>query len=137
MSRRNDYEDDDYRDKDDKRVSVLKRLGIAILVILAIIVIFLFLKSCDKIGTFDADKTLLEAGKEYYEYNEHLLPAAAGDCEKVTLTTLSQEGLINKSKYKECGTDTTYVKVCKLESGKYHFVAILSCTNNKTEDKKE
>lgn len=135
MSRRNDYEDDDYRDRDYKKTNALKGVGIAILLILAIIVIFLFLRSCNQTGIFDADKTLLEAGKEYYEYNDHLLPAAAGDCEKVTLTTLSQEGLINKSKYKECGSDTTYVKVCKLESGKYHFVAILNCPDNKTEDK--
>lgn len=133
MSRKEDYEDDDYKDLEHRRLSVMKRLGIAILVILGIIVIFMFLRGCGKTEDFDSNKTLLEAGKEYYEYNDHLLPNSIGECDKVTLTTLSQNGLIDKSKYSSCATDSTYVKVCKLESGKYQFVAILDCENEKTE----
>ncbi len=129
-----DIDNEEYRDLEEHRLSVLKRTGIIILVILGIMIIFLFLKSCTKTEDNDLSKTLLEAGKEYYEYNEHLLPTAVGDCKNVTLTTLSQEGLINKAKYADCGNDSTYVKVCKLESGKYHFVAIMDCVNEKTDD---
>lgn len=134
MKKNNLETEEEYKDLEEYRLSVLKRIGIIILAVLGIIIIFLFLRSCTNNENLDLNKTLLEAGKEYYEYNEHLLPNSVGDCKKVTLTTLSKEGLVNKTKYSDCGSENTYVKVCKLESGKYHFVAIMDCINEKTDN---
>ncbi len=133
MSRKDMYEE---MDPEEKRLVILKRLGVTILVILGILVVFMLLRSCGKngiTGEKDLNKTLLEAGKEYYEYNEYALPDSIGECATVDLKTLAELGLIDKSNYTDCENDTTYVKVCKLESGKYHFVALMDCTSEKTD----
>lgn len=134
MSKNKD--EDYYEDNKQKRLSVIKRIGITILIIIAIIILFFLLKGCD---AFKKDKDLntllLEAGKEYYEYNDYLLPKSIGDCKSVTLSTLEADGLLERTKFNECEKDTTYVKVCKLESGKYHFVAFLNCASEVTENK--
>lgn len=124
-----------YEDKEERRLSLIKRLGITILVILGIIIIFFLLKGCEGFKKEkDLNTTLLEAGKEYYEYNAYLLPSSIGDCKTVSLSTLINEDLIDKAKYTGCDSNSTYVKVCKLESGKLHFVAFLNCDSEVTDN---
>lgn len=135
MSRKRKDEEEYYEEGEERKLSILKRLGITLLVILGIIVIFFLLRGCgDNKKEKDLNTLLLEAGKEYYEYNKFQLPSSIGDCNTVSLERLFSEGLLDKNKFKTCENDDTYVKVCKLESGKYHFVAFLDCENEKTEE---
>lgn len=135
-----DYNDDEYysveEEKREKRLMNLKRLGIALLVIIGIIIIIFMFKGCNKTDeTVNVmEKTLLEAGKEYYENNEYLLPVASGECSSVTLKVLSDFGLLNPSKFSDCDEETTYVKVCMLESKKMQWVPLLVCDSYKSDD---
>lgn len=152
-----------YEDPEERRIAALRRLGILMLVLLGIVLIFLLLKGCGnkKVNNDtapsntsrtepiinnsthtpvdstpkDLNALLLESGKEYYEKNSYLLPKSSGECGSVDLLTLTQEGLIDRTYFTSCKNDTTYLKVCKLSSGKYQFVGFLDCTDNKTENK--
>lgn len=104
-------------------------------IILAII-IFLLIKGCaGKSNDGDFERDLLEAGKEYYQIDETLLPQATGECKTVTLDTLLTEELITKPEnYADCNKDKTYVKVCKLESGNYHYLPVMQCGSTLADD---
>ena len=102
----NNYDDYGYEDKEyDDGGAAKKRLLIGFLVVAAIIiVIILFLKGCASgnkkptqptTPTFDYEKTLLEAGKKFYENNTDLAPVANGECSTVELSTLVSKGLVN------------------------------------------
>ena len=75
----NNYDDYGYEDKDyDDGSAAKKRILIGFLIVAAIIiVVLLILKGCSKNEkpktpiepTFNYEKTLLEAGKKYYENN--------------------------------------------------------------------
>lgn len=137
----NDYNDEGYlvpeEEKREQRIVNLKRLGIALLLIIGIIIIIFLFKGFGNKGLSDTElkeNTLLEAGKEYFENNKHLLPSAAGECGTVSLKTLIELGLIDPDDYESCDTETTYVKVCMLASKKLHWVAILICEENATAD---
>lgn len=107
-----------------------KRLLISLLILIAIVIIILLLiKGC---GGSKLDKTLLQAGKDYYTKYPDKLPTEAGECYNVDLNTLTSENLIkNTNSFKTCDNSETYVKVCLLESKAYHYVAVLSCDNEK------
>lgn len=110
-----------------------------VLIVLGILVvaliIFLLIKGCsgNKISG-DMENDLLNAGKEYYQTNESLLPQASGECKTVTLGTLVEEELLSSDKYSNCNKDKTYVKVCKLESGSYHYLPVLQCGSTLADD---
>ena len=112
---------------------------IALMVLGAIIIaliIFLAIKGCTgKTSIEDMEKNLLDAGKEYYNADINLLPQAKGECEIVTLGTLLNTKLIDNSKvFESCNNEKTYVKVCKLESGKTHYTPVLQCGSTLADD---
>lgn len=136
-----DYDDEGFitteEEKREQRIVNLKRIGIALLVIIGVIIIIFMFKGCGNKEVSETDlmeNTLLEAGKEYFENNKNLLPTSAGDCGTVSLKTLIDLGLIDPDDYEDCDTETTYVKVCMLASKKLHWVAILICGENANVD---
>lgn len=104
-------------------------------IILALI-IFLLIKGCAKNNqNGDMERDLLGAGKEYYSTDITLLPQATGECDTVTLGTLLEEELITTPEnYTDCNNEKTYVKVCKLESGSYHYLPVLQCGSTLADD---
>lgn len=104
--------------------------------IIIALIIFLLIKGCVKNNkNWDIERDLLEAGKVYYNIDITLLPQATGECETVTLGTLLEEELItNPENYSDCNNDKTYVKVCKLESGKNHYLPVLQCGSTLADD---
>lgn len=103
-------------------------------IVLALI-IFLLIRGCGKNNNIkDIEDQLLKAGKEYYSIDNTLLPQATGECKTVTLGTLIEEKLISSDNYNDCNKDKTYVKVCKLESGSYHYLPIMQCGSKLADD---
>ena len=148
----NNYDDYGYEDKDyDNSGAAKKRLFIGFLVVAAIIiVIILFLKGCaggnkkpnnSVTPAFDYEKTLLEAGKKFYENNTELAPVAKGECSTVELSTLVSKGLINPENFTTCDNSETYVRVCVLPNGTKQYTPWLKCTdkdsNSEYGDEKE
>lgn len=121
-----EYEEDNKEEQD----KIKKRILLIVLIIIGIIIIILLLRRCgrgNETGEFDYEKTLLQAGKEYYEYNENEIPKSKSSCTTVSLSKLVADGLLNPDKYEDCDGDKTYVKVCLLSNGKVHYVPILKC----------
>lgn len=147
----NNYDDYGYEDSNyDNGGAAKKRIFIGFLIVAAIIiVVLLILKGCSKNPnnptpeqpTFDYEKTLLEAGKKYYENNSELLPIAQGECGVVELSTLVDRGLVNPTNFSTCDDSETYVKVCVLPNGTKQYTPWLSCTdknsNNEYADEKD
>ena len=139
----NNYDDYGYEDKDYNDGSAAKkRILIGFLIVAAIIiVVLLILKGCAKNNkptgptepTFDYEKTLLEAGKKYYENNIDLLPIANGECGVVELSTLKSLGLVNPENFSTCDESTTYVKVCVLPNGTKQYTPWLTCTDKNSD----
>ena len=139
----NNYDDYGYEDKDYNDGSAAKkRILIGFLIVAAIIiVVLLILKGCTKNNkpteptepTFDYEKTLLEAGKKYYENNNDLLPIANGECGVVELSTLKTLGLVNPENFSTCDESTTYVKVCVLPNGTKQYTPWLTCTDKNSD----
>ena len=99
---------------------------------------YIFCNRCDSILGFELkyyQNKENSNSNNAHEINSYLLPKNVGECSTVNLLTLSQQGLIDRNNYTSCKSDSTYLKVCKLPSGKYHFVAFLDCTNNVTDKK--
>lgn len=149
----NNYDDYGYEDNDyDNSGAAKKRLFIGFLVVAAIIiVIILFLKGCaggnkkpsndPTTPTFDYEKTLLEAGKKFYENNTDLAPVAKGECSTVELSTLVSKGLLNPENFTTCDNSETYVRVCVLPNGTKQYTPWLKCSdkdsNSEYGDEKE
>lgn len=139
----NNYDEYSYEDKDYNDGSAAKkRILIGFLIVAAIIiVVLLILKGCTKNNkptgptepTFDYEKTLLEAGKKYYENNNDLLPIANGECGVVELSTLKSLGLVNPENFSTCDESTTYVKVCVLPNGTKQYTPWLTCTDKNSD----
>lgn len=139
----NNYDEYGYEDKDYNDGSAAKkRILIGFLIVAAIIiVVLLILKGCAKNNkpttptepTFDYEKTLLEAGKKYYENNNDLLPIANGECGVVELSTLKSLGLVNPENFSTCDESTTYVKVCVLPNGTKQYTPWLTCTDKNSD----
>ena len=124
----NNYDYTEY--KEEKNRVPWARILISFLILVVIVVIILLLlKSC---GKPSLRNDLIEAAKEYYEIYPEELPGEVGECFIVTLRQLEQAGLIKVSDYETCDKDATYVNVCFLESKTYHYSAILSCEDEKT-----
>lgn len=122
-----------YKDRGEERNWPRIVLIVLGMIILALIT-FLIVKGCtDNNKNVDVEQGLLEAGKTYYDSDITLLPQASGECEFVTLGKLIEEGLITQTEtYNTCDNNETYVKVCKLQSGSYHYLPVLKCENNVT-----
>ena len=103
-----------------------KRIFITLLIIVVGIVIVLFILRACQSGSLHND--LIKFGKEYYELYPTNLPSEIGECKKLSLTDLKNEGLI-KNNYNNCDESSTYVNVCYLESRTYHYSANLACEN--------
>lgn len=133
----NKYDDYGYEDSDSERNSVTrKRILIGIFIIAAIIIIIFLLKGCngnkkpvEEKPVFDYENNLLDAGKKFYENNIDLYPVAKGECGQVELQTLIDRGLVDPANYSNCNTNTTFVKVCVLESGTKQYTPWLVCTD--------
>lgn len=112
-----------------------KILLIVLGVLLALLICFLLVKGCNRSKVDgDIENDLLNAGKEYYRIDESLLPQASGECKTVTLGTLVEEQFLSTDKYGDCNKDKTYVKVCKLESGSYHYLPVMQCGSKLADD---
>lgn len=132
-----DYDDEEYEDENQDKSSRNKKILLIALVVVAIIIIILLLKACTggtKAKKFDYEKTLLDAGKEYYEFNKTELPKAVSSCKTISLNKLVSEGLLDPDNYKDCDGDETLVKVCLIEEDKYHYVPLLTCENINSDD---
>lgn len=140
----NNYDDYGYEDKNyDNGGAGKKRFFIAFLIVAAIIiVIVLFLKGCagrntkpnePTTPTFDYEKTLLEAGKKFYENNTDLAPVANGECSTVELSTLVSKGLVNPENFSTCDNSETYVRVCILPNGTKQYTPWLKCTDKNSD----
>ncbi|HPF83301.1 MAG TPA: hypothetical protein PLV83_03920 [Bacilli bacterium] len=117
-------EKESYYDSENKN-SWLKGLFIVLFAILIMFAIFFIIKilSGGKI-----ENNLLKAGKDYYKKEDNLLPEAAGECNIVTLDQLMVNDYVKNEKiFTSCDSESTYVKVCKLESGKYHYTPVIQC----------
>lgn len=137
----NKYDDYGYEDNYNNGSNV-KRIFIAILVVVAIVLVIFLLKGClntggkkptpDPVG-FDYENTLLNAGKKFYENNSDLYPVAIGECGQVELQTLIDKGLVNPTEFATCNASTTYVRVCVLEDGRKQFTPWLTCTDKNSD----
>lgn len=123
-----------YKERGEER-SWPKIILIVLGVLVLALIIFLLIKGCNgnKVSG-DMENDLLNAGKEYYRIDESLLPQASGECKTVTLGTLVEEELLSADKYGNCNKDKTYVKVCKLESGTYHYLPVMQCGSTLADD---
>ncbi len=106
-----------------------RMIVIAISLLVIFIVILLLLKSCSGNKNPNLENELLNAGKDYYTEKSSLLPNSTGECRTVILSELLKNKLLDSNDFKICNGEKTYVKVCKLESGKYQYVPILNCEN--------
>lgn len=109
-----------------------RMIVIAISLLAIFIVILLLLKSCNGDRTPNLENDLLNAGKKYYAEKTSLLPNSAGECRTVILSELLRNKLLDSYDYKTCNGEKTYVKVCKLESGREQYIPILSCEKQNT-----
>ena len=131
------YEDDKYNE----RSSLLRRLLIILMIVFAIVLIILLIKGCsnkkknnvpDK--KFDYEATLLEGAKKYFDSNYDKYPSNVGKCEDIELQALIERNYVNASDFSKCNTTNTYVNVCKMENGSYHFYPWLVCTDKNSSD---
>ncbi len=130
------YEDDSYQ----RRSALIKRIFIIVMIIIAVILVLLLIKGCsNKSGgsssnkNTDYDSSLVEGAKKYFSANGNMLPDEAGDCEEIELQVLIDRGLVNVSNFTKCSTNNTYVRVCKLENGTYHYYPWYVCTDKNSE----
>lgn len=143
----NDYDeynydnDNNYDDNSEKKEVIKKRILIGTCIVVGIIILIFLLKEVffnketNEVETFDYEKTLLDAGKEYYEFNNQNMPKANGECSSVNIETLNGLNLLDISKYNSCDSKNTYVKVCLVEDKIYQWTPWLTCTTNNSESK--
>ena len=111
-------------DEDVRRFSLVKRIAIVIVIFVLLCLVYFFIS---RFGQNKLENGLLRAGKEYYKSPEVLLPEQGGECSVVSLEKLQNMGYIKSTLYDQCDTTETYVKVCKLESGNYHYTPFVKC----------
>lgn len=142
----NNYDEYDYDNDKNNDSGLIKKLIVIILIVIAVIIILFLLKGCtnrnnenNKNGNneqevvLDSEKTLVTAGKKYFENNFDELPTSIGECSQVTLNTLVEKGLVDVSKFELCSNENTYVRVCVLENSSYQYTPWFTC-NDKTSD---
>lgn len=109
----------------EKRKTWIKALLIILFFVMVIAVVYILVNSS---GNGKVENNLLRAGVDYYASGDVLLPEANGECSVVTLKNLlANEYVKNPNVFTSCDGDETYVKVCKLESGKYQYTPIIKC----------
>ena len=112
-------------EENERKNPIIKFIVIGIALILIIALIFLLTRSCENKSINDV---LLDASKKYYEQNKDSLPSARGECNTITLSYLLNENMIaNAEQFNSCDDTVTAVKVCKLDSGAYHYTPVISC----------
>lgn len=115
---------DDYYDSENRK-SWIKALLIILFILIIIAIFYIIVGS---FGVGKVENNLLRAGIDYYDSDDVLLPAAAGECSIVTLKNLlANEYVKNPNVFTSCDDDETYFKVCKLESGKYQYTPVIKC----------
>lgn len=132
------YEDYDYEKEDNSTLDLVKRLSIAVAaIVLIIVIILLLIKACAATPSNkenDLEDKLLKAGKEYYELMQDDLPTVKGTCSTVTLSVLKDLDYLGEE-FNTCDESLTYVKVCMLESGNYHYLPIMECAGDENDTK--
>ena len=112
-------------EENERKNPIIKFIIIGVALILIIALIFLLTRSCESKSINDV---LLDASKKYYEQNKDSLPSARGECNTITLSYLINENMIaNAEQFNSCDDTVTSVKVCKLDSGAYHYTPVISC----------
>ncbi len=129
------YEDDSYQ----RRGALIRRIFIIAMIVLAIIFVLLLVKGCSKKSdeksnnNIDYDSSLIEGAKKYFNSNSGKYPESAGECEEVELQALIDRGLVNVSNFSKCNANNTYVRVCKLENGTYHYYPWYVCSDKNSQ----
>lgn len=109
----------------DNTKTLIRTLLILLFVLMVIAVVYILFNS---FSSGKVENNLLRAGVDYYDSGDVLLPQATGECSVVTLKNLlANEYVKNPNLFTSCDGDETYVKVCRLESGKYHYTPIIKC----------
>jgi len=112
-------------EENERKNPLFKILFIIIAITLIIVIIILIVRA---FGGHKVEKEILTAGKSYYDKNSESLPESVGECNTVSLSYLINEKLIkNADNYGSCDDTATYVKVCKLKSGDYHYTPVIKC----------
>ena len=138
----NNYDDYGYENGENGS-GLSKKLLIIVLILIAIVIVFFLIKSCnkgnngggtvDKPDAFDYEKTLLDAGKLYYDNNNDEIPNSNGKCNQVNLQVLIDKGLVNTTNFSSCSVENTYIRVCRLENGTLHYTPWLSCSDKNSD----
>lgn len=112
-------------EESEQKNPLFKLILVILAALLLIVIIFFIVRSC---GSNNIEKQLLSVGQKYYNDNESSLPKVAGECNTISLNYMLSEKLIkNTEGFKTCDDTATYVKVCKLESGEYHYTPVIQC----------
>lgn len=119
----------DYYDDDNSKPKIV----IWILIIIALLALGVIYYVYSDGDNSKLENNLIRGGKDYYASEDALLPDSAGECSITSLEKLITEKQIkNESLFQLCDKKKTYIKVCKLENGTYHFTPFFSCQNMKT-----
>lgn len=106
-------------------------IGGIIILLIIVFIIFFFVQKNKKFEEYQ--NLLVEVGKEYYIVNEELLPSTSGECKTINLNTLINNNLIvDKTLTTKCDKEKTTIKVCRLQSGTYHYTPTLYCGKSYT-----
>ncbi len=130
------YEDEKYQE----RSSFIRRILIILMIVFAIVLIILLIKGCSKKNNgvsdkkFDYEGTLIEGARKYFDANYEKYPTVAGTCEDIELQALIEKDYVKAGDFSKCNTANTYVKVCKMENGSYHFYPWFVCTDKNSSD---
>lgn len=132
----NQYQDIDFNQtgfEKEKKPFPIKLILLILLGIIVIgIIVFLIIHFVTKDKPGDYEDMLVAATQEYYNIYQDELPDVHGKCHTITLNDLYLNNLINndvktKLEKKNCNNDDTIIKVCRLESGNFHYNVSLSC----------
>ena len=127
----NNYDDYGYENGENGS-GLSKKLLIIVLILIAIVIVFFLIKSCnkgnngggtvDKPDAFDYEKTLLDAGKLYYDNNNDEIPNSNGKCNQVNLQVLIDKGLVNTTNFSSCSVENTYIRVAKKDNSSWKIL---------------
>ena len=148
----NNYDEYENDSRVDSNRSLLRKFIIILLIVIVIVIIFSLLKGCNGNGInlkgkdkednnknsvvlSGYEKALVEAAKNYYNYNNDELPDSIGECRTLTLEEIATKGLVNRTDFEKCDTTATFVKVCLLENKKYQYTPWLSCSDDMSDSK--
>ena len=147
----NNYDEYENDSRVDSNRSLLRKFIVILLIVIVIVIIFLLLRGCDgniinrkgkdndnngkSVVLSGYEKALVDAAKNYYNYNNDELPDSIGECKTLKLEEIATKGLVNRTDFEKCDTEATFVKVCLLENKKYQYTPWLSCSDDMSESK--